>query len=123
MAEKLSYNDMNPKSQKKRPKFIEMNVDPDFAHTIVGWHVATRKYCDIMLWEYIKKQNLFTCAKKQYFIPNHFLSPVIGDKKIHISEGKNKFLSAMLYPLKSKVPMSEKVPCPICKKLIQQRKH
>ena len=68
---------VNNGSGKPKPKFVELEVSPDFAEKIVGWKKATREFCSQSLWGYIQNKKLFVPNignGKKFFIPDEYLS-------------------------------------------------
>ena len=80
--------------KKKKPKYEEWNVSPELAHMCVGSFVATYDLCHKALWTYIvKDHNLMVVEDgKKYFFPDKILSKVLGENKIKLAEGINRFL-------------------------------
>ena len=98
--EKMYINWSRPK-----PKFEEMEVSPDFAENVVGMKVATRGFCSKSLWAYILKKNLFVQNignGKKFFVPDAYLSTVLGTLQIHVTKGINQFLNAKLKKIQKK---------------------
>ena len=105
----------------RKIRYIEKIVDPQFAHNIVGFHIATRQFAHKALWTYIDEKNLFTNEEKKYFMPNEYLGHFLGSEIIRFPEGANKFLSANLFDLPNgsrkaskRDAMGLKSNCPVC---------
>ena len=88
-----------------RPKFVEFEVDPEFAEKIIGFKVATRRFCSTTLWTYILKNNLFVSTignGKKVFVPDDYLSTILGKDQIQVTKGLNLFLNAKLKKIQKK---------------------
>ena len=88
-----------------KPKYIEMEVSPDFAQNIIGFKKATREFCSKSLWGYILSRNLFVKTignGKNFFKPDEYLGSILGSSQINVHRGINLFLNAKLKPIEKK---------------------
>ena len=65
MSKKINREKMYFNKSKPRPKFVQMEVSPEFVENFAVMKVATRRFCSKSLWTYMyisTKEKTF-CAK------------------------------------------------------------
>ena len=93
-SEKHYSNNHRSKQRRPKPKFIEFDVDADFAQMIVGKKVATKEFCKVKLWDYIRRKNLI--QGKHVLVPDEYLATVLGSGQMNVFQGVHKFVTAHL---------------------------